>query len=32
MCIAAVVFEYENEEQYLELNPTQPEHWAKNYL
>ena len=32
MCIAAVIFEYESEEQYLELNPTQPDHWDKNYL
>ena len=32
MCISAVIFEYENEEQYLEENPIQPEHWSKNYL
>ena len=32
MCISAVIFEYENEEQYLELNPIQPDHWSKNYL
>ena len=32
MCIAAAIFEYESEEQYLELNPTQPDQWSKNYL
>jgi len=32
MCISAVIFEYETEEQYLEENPILPEAWSKNYL
>ena len=32
MCISAVIFEYESEEQYLQENQQLPEHWAKNYL
>jgi hypothetical protein len=32
MCIAAVIFEYESEEQYLEANPQQPANWSQNYL
>lgn len=32
MCISAVIFEYESEEQYLEENPILPENWSKNYL
>lgn len=32
MCISAAIFEYENEEQYLEENPDQPSNWSQNYL
>jgi len=32
MCISAIIFEYETEEQYLEENPQFPEHWNQNYL
>lgn len=32
MCISAIIFEYESEEQYLQDNQQLPEAWNQNYL